>query len=76
MFEFIDVNALVMGLVFGLVLSVTIVIFLIHAAINTPQVEEDRSRTTRFGTWRPHARYESRRTFLHASGHDPEIYEW
>lgn len=75
MFEFIDVNALVLGLLFGLVLSVTIVIFLVHAAINTPQTEEDRTRTT-LGTWRPLARYESRRTYLHASGHDPEVYEW
>lgn len=71
-----DVNALLLGLLFGLALSVTIVIFLVHAAINTPQAEEDKSRSARFATWRPIAKYESRRTFLHASGHDPEVYEW
>lgn len=72
----LDVSALVWGLLFGLVLSITIVIFLVHAAINTPQSDEDRSRMARFGTWRSVAKYESRRTFLHASGHDPEVYEW
>jgi hypothetical protein len=76
MFEFIDVNALLMGLLFGLVLSVTIVIFLVHAAINAPQPEEDRSRAGRFGTWKPAARYENRRSYLHVGGHDPEVYEW
>jgi hypothetical protein len=71
-----DINALLLGLLFGLALSVTIVIFLVHAAINTPQTDEDRSRMSRFGMWKPIARYESRRTYLHASGHDPEVYEW
>lgn len=72
----LDVNALLWGLLFGLVLSVTIVVFLVHAAINAPQTEEDRSRMARFGTWRPIAKYENRRTYLHANGHDPEVYEW
>lgn len=75
MFGFIDVNTLVLGLAFGLALSTVIVWFLVHAAITAPQHEDDRSRTAHLGKWSPTSRYESRRTYLHAVGYDPDV-EW
>ena len=76
MLGFVDVNALVFGMLFGLSLAVIIVAFLIHAAINTPQSEEDHTWTTRIGKWTSISRYEGRRTYLHSAGHDPDLYEW
>ena len=75
MFGYIDLSAILLGLVFGLVLSGSIVGFLIHAAINAPQSEEDRAGAAYFAHWSPISKYESRRTYLHAAGHDPD-FEW
>lgn len=75
MFGFVDLNALLLGVVFGLALSIMIVAFLIHAAIHTPQAEEDRSRTLRPGKWTAFSGYEGRRAYLHVAGHDPD-FEW
>jgi hypothetical protein len=70
MFGFVDFNMLVLGLIFGLALSTVLVLFLIYAAANTPRIEE------RPHNWRPISKYESRRSFLHATGHDSDTYEW
>ncbi|MBZ0303074.1 MAG: hypothetical protein K8J31_25230 [Anaerolineae bacterium] len=75
MIGFIDVSAILLGLVFGIVLSASIVMFLIHATIHTPQSDEDSSRFARFGAWKPISKYEGRRTYLYVAGHDPD-FEW
>ncbi|HLV35540.1 MAG TPA: hypothetical protein VKY59_10520 [Spirillospora sp.] len=75
MFGVIDVNAVLLGALFGLILSAAIVLFLIYAAINAPQTEGERTRQARFGAWRPIAKYEGRRTHLYLGNHDPD-FEW
>ena len=70
---FIDLNTLVVGLAFGLILGSAIVVFLIYAAINTPQLNDDRKHISH---WMPISKYESQRTFLHASGHEPDGLDW
>lgn len=75
MFGFIDVSAILMGLVFSVVLSASIVLFLIHAAIHTPHSEEEAPRLAQFGAWKPISKYEGRRTYLYVAGHDPDS-EW
>ena len=75
MFAYVDLNALVLGLLFGLVLSTAVVAFLIHAAIHTPQGEDDGMRSTDLGKLSAIARYEGRRAYLHQTGHDIDI-EW
>lgn len=75
MFGFVDVSTLVLGLVFGLALSTVIVWFLVHAAITAPQHDDDPAHAGRLAKWSPMARYESRRAYLHAAGHDPDV-EW
>ncbi|MAS37568.1 MAG: hypothetical protein CL610_26465 [Anaerolineaceae bacterium] len=76
MFEFIDFNALLLGAGFALALSGAIVLFLVHAALNAPQVDENTNRMSRFGKWTSLSRYDGRRIHFHAAGHDPELYEW
>ena len=68
----IDLTALVMGLVFGLVLATAIVFLLVYATLNTPQMED----LPGMNTWKPISRYESQRTYLHASGHHPDMVDW
>lgn len=68
----LDLNALVLGLAFGLGLATAIVLLLAYAIVNTPQVED----TSGIGNWRRIAKYESRRTYLHAANHDPDTFDW
>jgi hypothetical protein len=68
----VDLNALVLGLAFGLVLATAIVLLLVHATVNTPQMED----LPGISTWKPISRYESQRTYLHASGHHPDVIDW
>ena len=75
MFGYVDLNAILLGLVFGLVFSASIVAFLIHAAVNVPQTEEDQAHAARIARWSPISKYESRRTYLHVAGHDAD-FEW
>ncbi len=72
----IDVTAILFGLVFGLVLASAIIILLVHAAVSSPITEEETTHKFNLNTWRPVSKYESRRTFMHAAGHDPDTLEW
>ena len=69
----IDVNTVVFGILFGLVLAASIIMLLVYAAIQTPQPEDEKSQITQ---WTPMAKYESHRTYLHATGHDPDVLDW
>ena len=68
----VDVNALVLGIAFGLALVTAILLLLTYAIVNTPKMEDLPS----ISTWKPVSRYESQRTYLHASGHHPDVIEW
>lgn len=68
----VDLNALIMGMVFGLVLAAAIVALLVYATANAPQLED----APGLNAWRPISRYESQRTYLHASGHHPDVIDW
>ena len=68
----VDLNALMLGLAFGLVLATAIVLLLVYATVNTPKMEDLPS----VSTWKPISRYESQRTYLHASGHHPDVIDW
>ena len=72
----IDVTAILFGLVFGLVLASAIIVLLIHAALSSPITEEETTHHLNFQNWRPVSKYESRRTYMHAVGHDPDTLEW
>jgi hypothetical protein len=69
----IDVNTIVFGIVFGLILATSIIMLLVYATIQAPQIEDDRSPVSH---WTPMAKYESQRTYLHAIGHDPDVFDW
>ena len=47
-------------------------LLLVYATVNTPQMED----LPGVGTWKPISRYESQRTYLHASGHHPDVVDW
>jgi hypothetical protein len=73
---FIDLYTIVMGLLFGLVLAVTIVGFLIYAAVTSPQYEDDYPYTARLDRWIPLSRHENQRNYLHVSGPDADHFDW
>ena len=68
----VDLNAVILGLAFGFVLATAIVLLLVYATINTPKLED----LPGINTWKPVSRYESQRTYLHASGHHPDGMDW
>ena len=72
----IDVTAILLGLIFGLVLASAIILLLVHAAVSSPLTEEETHHNFSFTHWKPVSKYESRRTFMHAAGHDPDTLEW
>lgn len=72
----IDISAILLGLVFGLVLASAIILLLLHAAVSSPITEEETTHSFNFRNWKPVSKYESRRTFMHAAGHDPDTLEW
>jgi hypothetical protein len=79
MFGMIDVSVLIAGTALGLVLGISIVVFLVYAAVNAARVDPDTGtyeNANNLSHWSPITRHETQRVHLHVVVRDVEAAEW